>query len=82
MKFVGPYGRPTNLAIVHITLLVEIRVPPWRACWCMINGRLPCNEREREREREKESDRKRERSRDADRLSTLTAACRARPPDA
>ena len=23
MKFVGPYGSPTNLAIVHITLLVE-----------------------------------------------------------
>ena len=23
MKFVGPYGSPTNLSIVHITLLVE-----------------------------------------------------------
>ena len=25
MKFVGPYGSPTNLAIVHMTLLVVVR---------------------------------------------------------
>jgi hypothetical protein len=43
MKFVGPYGSPTNLAIVHITLLVEVEtignaymVP----CWCALGMSL------------------------------------------